>query len=388
MRLLKSNLIFLKTLLFFLFDSLALWNVSPKKKNKFEIVLLVRQDAIGDFVLWLDTAKEYRQLYPPQKYKIILICNALWYDLAKELLFWDEVLPVNINKFKTLSIYRWNLLKQVQNLAANIALQPTYSREFYHGDSLVRASNASQKVSSVGDMSNRNWLKKTLADSWHTELIPVSLKPMTELKRNAEFLSGILQKQYILKYPKIEVLEAWEIIKCKKKEFYVLSLGASENCRAWPVSFYGEIAQRIYENTGWHGFVCGVNKEFDLGEQIKNICHAPLENYAGRTSLKELAWLLAKSKILICNESGAAHIATAVGTSTVSIVGGGHFGRFVPYPKIPGSINKFEAVFQKMPCYGCNWECIYPIKKNEPAPCITTISVDAVWEKVKPLLPC
>ena len=50
MRLLKSNLIFFKTLLFFLFDSLALWKVSTKQKNKFEIVLLVRQDAIGDFV--------------------------------------------------------------------------------------------------------------------------------------------------------------------------------------------------------------------------------------------------------------------------------------------------------------------------------------------------
>ncbi len=388
MSLLKSNLIFFKTLLFFLFDSLALWNVSQKQKNKFKLVLLVRQDAIGDFILWLDTAKEYRQLYPPQKYKIILVGNALWYDLAQELPFWDEVLPVNISLFKTLSKYRWNLLKQVQNLAANIVIQPTYSREFYHGDSLVRASKASLKVSSVGDMSNQNWLKKTLSDGWHTELIPASLESLTELERNAEFFSGILQKKYVLKYPKIEVLESWEIIKCKKKEFYVLSLGASENCRAWPVSFYGEIAKRIYKNTGWHGFVCGVEKDFILGEQIKKICHAPLENYAGRTSLRELAWLLEKSQILICNESGAAHIATAVGTSTVSIVGGGHFGRFVPYPKIRGYNNKLEIVFHEMVCYGCNWECIYPLKNNEPAPCVANVKVDSVWKKVKPLLPC
>ena len=73
MILLKSNLIIFKTLLFFLFDSLALWNVSPKQKNKFELVLFVRQDAIGDYILWLDTAKEYRKLFPPGKYKIMLV---------------------------------------------------------------------------------------------------------------------------------------------------------------------------------------------------------------------------------------------------------------------------------------------------------------------------
>ena len=61
--------------------------------------------------------------------------------------------------------------------------------------------------------------------------------------------------------------------------------------------------------------------------------------------------------------------------------------RFVPYPECPGQTNKREVVFYKMPCYGCNGECIYTLKNNEPAPGITNISVNAVWEKVKPLLP-
>ena len=386
MTLLKSNLIFFKTLLFFLFDSLALWNVSPKQKNKFELVLLVRQDAIGDFVMWLDSAKEYRKLYPPGKYKIVLICNSLWSGFAKMLPYWDEVLPVNVKQFKTFSGYRWNILRQVQNLEGHIAIQPTFSREFYHGDSLVRASKAFRKVSSVGDMSNRNWLKKTLADGWHTELIPASLKPLTEFERNAEFVSGILQKKYFLNYPKIEVSDSWEILECKKKEFYVLSLGTDKNYREWPINFYAEIAQRIHEKTGWHGLICGIDKEFNLGEQIQDNCDVPLENFAGRTSLTELAWLLSKSKILISNETGTAHIAAAVGTFTICISGGGHFGRFVPYPELPGQTNYLKVVYYKMPCYGCNWECVYPIKKGEPTPCISNISIDAVWEKIKPLL--
>ncbi len=386
MTLLKPFVIIIKSILYYFFDSLALCSTPSPQKTQLEVVLLIRQDAIGDFVMWLDTAKEYRKLYPPDKYKIVLVGNKIWCDLAKKLPLWDEVLPVNVKAFKTLSLYRWNILREVRNFGAKIAIQPTFSREFYHGDSLIRASHALRKTGSVGDMNNRNWLKKTIADGWHTELIPTSTQIMTELERNAEFFSGILQKKYFLNYPKIEVSDSWEILECKKKEFYILSLGTDKNYREWPINFYAEIAQRIHEKTGWHGLICGIDKELNLGEQIQDNCDVPLENFAGRTSLTELAWLLSKSKILISNETGTAHIAKAVGTFTICISGGGHFGRFVPYPELPRQTNHLKVVYYKMPCYGCNWKCIYPINEGQPAPCIANINVDAVWEKVVPLL--
>ena len=78
MILLKPFLIVIKTLLFFLFDSIAFWKTLSPQQNQLELVLLIRQDAIGDFMMWLDTAKEYRKLYPPDKYKIILAGNKIW----------------------------------------------------------------------------------------------------------------------------------------------------------------------------------------------------------------------------------------------------------------------------------------------------------------------
>ncbi|MBT5793445.1 MAG: hypothetical protein HOI10_01095, partial [Deltaproteobacteria bacterium] len=182
MNIFKPYFIIIKSLLYYLFDSLVLWKTPSPQKNQLEVVLLIRQDAIGDFVMWLDTAKEYRELYPSENYRIVLVGNAVWFDLAKGLPYWDEVLPINVKKFKTFSSYRRNILRKVNSFGAQIAVQPTFSREFYHGDSLVRASNAFHKVSSVGDMSNRNWLKKTLADGWHTDLIPASTQIMTELE--------------------------------------------------------------------------------------------------------------------------------------------------------------------------------------------------------------
>jgi len=386
MNLLKPYLIIIRSLLFILFDSIALWAAKVPKHNQLKLILLIRQDRIGDFILWLDTAKEYRKYYPPENYKIILIGNAIWSDLAKGLPFWDEVLPVNVKAFKALSRYRWNILRKVRNFGAKIAIQPTYSREFYHGDSLIRASNASKKVSSAGNMSNRNQLKSNLADRWHTELIPSSPEQLSELERNAEFFSGFIKKLYLPSYPELELSCDCNIQELKRKSFYILSLGANKKYREWPYKYYAKIAQKIHKKTGWLGLICGAENEFDLGEHIKKLCDAPLQNYTGQTTLSELTCLLAKSQILISNETGTAHIANAVGTPTVCILGGGHFGRFVPYPELSGKINNLKVVYHKMPCYGCDWKCVYHIKDEDPAPCISNISVDAVWNEVNILL--
>ena len=386
MNLLKPFLIFIKSLLFYLFDSLALLKAPSPQLNELELVLLIRQDAIGDFILWLDTAKEYRKFFQPKEYKIILIGNELWFDLAKELPFWDEVLPVNVKAFKTLSFYRWEILRKVRSFGADIAIQPTFSREFYHGDSLVRASNASKKISSVGNMSNRDQFKTILADRWHTDLIPSSPRPLNEIERNAEFFSGFIKKLYLPSYPELQVSGDYNIRELKRKPFYVLSLGANKKYREWPYKYYAKIAQKIHNKTGWLGLICGAKNEFDLGENIKKLCDAPLQNYAGQTTLSELTSLLAKSQILISNETGTVHIANAVGTPTVCILGGGHFGRFAPYPELSGQTNLLKVAYHKMPCYGCDWKCVYHIKEEDPAPCISNISVDAVWNEVKLLL--
>ena len=235
-------------------------------------------------------------------------------------------------------------------------------------------------------MSNLNWLKKIISDCWYTELIPSSPGPLSELERNAEFFSGFFKKRYLPSYPELQVSGDYNIRELKRKSYYVFSLGANKKYREWPYKYYAKIAQKIHKKTGWLGLICGAENEFHLGENIKKLCDAPLQNYAGQTTLSELTSLLAKSQILISNETGTVHIANAVGTPTVCILGGGHFGRFAPYPELSGQTNLLKVAYHKMPCYGCDWKCVYHIKEEDPAPCISNISVDAVWNEVKLLL--
>jgi ADP-heptose:LPS heptosyltransferase len=90
---------------------------------------------------------------------------------------------------------------------------------------------------------------------------------------------------------------------------------------------------------------------------------------------------------VVSNETGAAHLAAAVETPVVCLLGGGHYGRFVPYPeeyraKAPAPL----PVVHTMDCFGCDWRCIYPVAKGKPTPCIERISVDAVWGAIERLI--
>ena len=75
----------------------------------------------------------------------------------------------------------------------------------------------------------------------------------------------------------------------------------------------------------------------------------------------------------------------ASSANAVVIVGGGHFGSFVPYPEeICPEFVKFA--FEEMPCYHCFWRCPKRQTKFEVFPCVSAVEVGAVWQFAEELL--
>lgn len=66
-------------------------------------------------------------------------------------------------------------------------------------------------------------------------------------------------------------------------------------------------------------------------------------------------------------------------------MGGGWYGRFAPY-EAEVEDNSQPAplvVIHSMPCFGCNWNCIYPRQRHEPVKCIRDIFFEDVWSAVE-----
>jgi ADP-heptose:LPS heptosyltransferase/GT2 family glycosyltransferase len=88
-----------------------------------------------------------------------------------------------------------------------------------------------------------------------------------------------------------------------------------------------------------------------------------------------LAALLQESRLYVGHDTGAMHMAAAVGRPVVGVFGGGHWPRFRP------SARQAASVVQPLPCFGCNWDCHYG-----DGPCVKTIPASDVIRATERLL--
>ena len=82
--------------------------------------------------------------------------------------------------------------------------------------------------------------------------------------------------------------------------------------------------------------------------------------------------------LFIGMESSGLHLAIMGRIPTIGIVGGGHYGRFVPWVGVSA-----HQIFltSKMECFNCNWNC-----RTNKFECIQNVSPEEVAENADKLL--
>lgn len=99
----------------------------------------------------------------------------------------------------------------------------------------------------------------------------------------------------------------------------IIHPGAKSPSRRWPVDRYAAVA-RALRTAGHHVVVTGSAAERDLAARVAAGAGLPSEAVLS-TSLPELAALIARARLLISGDTGAAHLATAYGTASVVLFG-------------------------------------------------------------------
>jgi hypothetical protein len=102
----------------------------------------------------------------------------------------------------------------------------------------------------------------------------------------------------------------------------------------------------------------------------------PTFNLCGETTLTRLAALVGKARLAVGAETGVSHVACAVGTPQVILIGGGHFGRFHPYSPLT------TLVCLPLTCYGCDWYCRYSRAHciHDLPPAVLAEAIRSTWQ--------
>lgn len=127
------------------------------------------------------------------------------------------------------------------------------------------------------------------------------------------------------------------------------------NFRNWSASRYAEVANYAASRYGARIVITGGNSSIErtYANEIAALTEAPPLDLVGQTSLKELVAIIARASVVLCPDSGPAHMATAVGTPVVGLYATSNRHRTGPYFSQHLVVDKYpEAVaaeFAKTP---------------------------------------
>jgi ADP-heptose:LPS heptosyltransferase len=148
-----------------------------------------------------------------------------------------------------------------------------------------------------------------------------------------------------------------------------LQLGASAATRQWPVAAFARLGDWLWQSRRIAPVLLGGPGETALGAAYGDLAVAPAVNLIGRTSLPELANVLACLNLLVTNDTGTLHLAAGLDLPSVALF----FATAQPFdtgPYRPGCL----CLEPDMPCHPCPFNVPCP-RENA---CLTAIGPDTV----------
>jgi lipopolysaccharide heptosyltransferase I len=155
----------------------------------------------------------------------------------------------------------------------------------------------------------------------------------------------------------------------KYGEYVVFVPGSAHSDKCWPVENFADLADKISLDFGLPIIAIGTESEKAIVEAIKNLTDVPIINFAGQTSLSELITLLEGARLVVSNDTGPGHIAAALGTPLVMIIGRSNPARIGPY-------GRSECIVAREP-----YSRGFKINNDNIKHSVTAITVDEVYQK-------
>lgn len=332
------NLIIKKAtnLIVYIISVLSIRIIHLKKRRPVPCTLLiVKMDAIGDYVLFRNFLQEIRESRRFRYYRITLCGNILWKDLAETLdsSAVNEFIWIDKKKFYSDLSYKFSQLKKIYLRGFETAVSPTYSREILFDDMIIKAAAAGESAGSESALEKHaKWKRELFTDSVYTKKINAEARNIFEFMRNMEFMQNYLGEGKLNTWLSIDTRNI-QRNNIPSGKYVVLFPGAGEPKRQWGIPNFIKTAQYILDTTSFNIAIAGSKGEYALVQEITTaLGSSRVFNFAGKTSLPEFAALLADAELLVSNETSAVHFAAAVGTAVICISNGGFLGRFHPYP--------------------------------------------------------
>lgn len=370
----------IKNILFLLYDAFCHFPFF-KKKSHYDLVI-VRSDAIGDFIIFINTLNYI--LKKNSDKRNLLICTSTNSCIARALNLSCDILEFDKGRFESSLKYHFCFANILKGIKADLLLNPTVVHHL--SDDLIScAIDAKRRVGTK--VEKRGFINKIL-DVPYTNLVKIPMKGMfSEIKAMEYFIRKSIDSSY--DYALSDLSPIYDSYSSQiKGKYCIIALSASIKGRIWPLSHVLDVVNAI--PLGYFIVLTGHGEDDIKGAEylLKRAENTNrIVNLVNKTSLIDLIRIISRSSFLLGNDSSAVHMAAACRIPSICYVPGAHYGRFIPYPVLKKG-NEYipHVIYYKMDCFGCNYHCKYVNPMERVLPCVEKISSDQVLNELVKLL--
>ncbi len=367
--------------------SVALSKKQEHGEEKNALLLLLPM-GLGDAVMFLDSIDYYFENHAYDE--IVIMTTALAhkvFSFARPNLKYHfiEYNPMKMDTDTKCYIHFQNLLGKTHYKTIVYPL-----RGFLSMDLLFSKLDADEKIC-IDTLKNHEekGLKVRVRDHLIKGAKVIEFSPSDmDLIRYARVASNVCSKEIYAKLPQIT------IDKEKQQHPYIqISVGSSRPEKCWPAERYRDIVNYILSNTSYDLVFTGAKDDRKTVEGIiRGVEHTNrIRNLCGETSLEDLFRIINNARLLIGGDSGPIHVAAALDTPSLCIVGGWDYERVYPYKVdiqekgrcAPVTVNTgFKDCYRCLLLHGqrgaTNPRCQQMIKEGKPCLCIEDIPSELV----------
>jgi predicted lipopolysaccharide heptosyltransferase III len=148
----------------------------------------------------------------------------------------------------------------------------------------------------------------------------------------------------------------------------IIQPGARYWFKAWPYERFAELADRLASDYGCQVLIGGSREEEALAQRIHEAAKSRPISMAGLATLKQFAAIAKRAALFVGNDSGAMHIAAAVGTPMVALFGPSNPDEWGPRG------DRVKVLYKGLDCRAC----FHPTCEQGELNCMKQISVGEV----------
>lgn len=306
-------------------------------------VLIIQLAGLGDMVLATPAVHALRQLYPAAS--LSLLTNSRSAEIISGCPDIDEVFVLRgiTNLFKTAGFLRGRHFDIVINLARLYSLAGVMKMFvlfcLIHGKYWVGRDTDGKGFFYHLKIPEKLNDQKHEAES-KLDIMRALGAAVNEVNFYLKFSSD--DEQFVVNF-----LESRGVN--QNQRILAINCSTFRSSRNWPSQSYAQLVNRLYEETKAKIVFVGVAKDINTFTRIKKqLDFTPLD-FIGAFSVGQLGTFLKKCSLLISPDSGAVHIANALGVPLVVLFGPGEYARYRPFNKADTIIINKNA--ECAPCF-------------------------------------